>query len=200
MRAEGAITTVSTGMTACLSRTLARMRRPFAIIALIAALTAALVAAGCGDKTVTTTDSGGQVSTRAVPDVKFAKTKFLLHTGLALGSVKRWIVTPYTKGAFQKGAPGRTKALAKAATAGAFAVNELRLARNAALSDDKLRPLADQLGSLADDAQALLPSLAAGTLNPVKLAGLGASATAVAALAAKLGAPITPQTPPTLGG
>ena len=176
------------------------MRRPFALIALVLVLAAALVAAGCGSKTVTTTGSGGQVSTRTVPDVKFAKTKFLLHTGLALGSVNRWIVKPYTRGAFQNGAPGRAKALAKAAAAGTFAVNELRLARKAALSDDRLRPLADRLGTLADDAQALLPALASGSLNPIKLAGIGASATAIAAAAAKLGAPITAQTPPGLGG
>jgi hypothetical protein len=176
------------------------MRRLLALTSACLLVVAALVASGCGDKTVTTTGSNGQVSTRTVPDVKFAKTKFLLHTGLALGSVKRWIVTPYTAGAFQKGAPGRAKALTKAAAAGAFSVSELRLARNAALSDDKLRPLADKLGSLADQAQALLPSIASGSLNPLKLAGIGASAASVTALAKKLGAPITEQTPPTLGG
>lgn len=173
------------------------MRRRFALILVLAA---GLVAGGCGDKTVTTTDSVGQVSTRTVPDVKFAKTKFLLHTGLALGSVKRWIVTPYTDGAFRQGAPGRTKALAKAATAGTFAVNELRLARNAALSDDRLRPLAEGLSNLEGRASAMLPSLAAGTLNPTKLAGLGATAAGIAASAKSLGVPITAQTPPSLGG
>ncbi len=176
------------------------MRRLLALTTLCLALAAALVASGCGDKTVTTTSSNGQVSTRTVPDVKFAKTKFLLHTGLALGSVKRWIITPYGAGKFQKGAPGRTKAQAKATAAGAFAVNELRLARKAALSDDKLRPLADKLGGLADQAQALLPSLASGSLNPLKIAGLGASAASIVALARQAGAPITEQTPPSIGG
>ena len=176
------------------------MRRLLALVSVLAVLAAALAAAGCGDKTVTTTGSDGQVATRTVPDIKFAKTKFLLHSGLALGSVKRWIITPYSAGAFQPGAPGRKHALAKATAAGAFSVNELRLARNAALSDDKLRPLADKLGSLADEAQALLPSIASGSLNPLKIASLGASAASIMALAKQAGAPITEQTPPTLGG
>ena len=176
------------------------MRRLLALATACVLVAAALIAAGCGDKTVTTTGSSGQVSTRTVPDVKFAKTKFLLHTGLALGSVKRWIVTPYGAGAFKPGAPGRTKALAKATAAGTFSVNELRLARNAALSDDRLRPLADKLGGLADQAQALLPSLASGSLNPLKIASLGTAAASIVALAKKAGAPITEQTPPTLGG
>ena len=177
------------------------MRRLLALATACVLVAAALIVAGCGgDKTVTSTGSDGQVSTRTVPDVKFAKTKFLLHTGLALGSVKRWIVTPYGAGAFQPGAPGRTKALAKATAAGAFSVNELRLARNAALSDDRLRPLADKLGGLADQAQALLPSLASGSLNPLKIASLGTAAASIVALAKPAGAPITEQTPPSIGG
>ena len=176
------------------------MRRPIVVLTLCLALAGAFLASGCGKKTVTTTGANGQVSTRTVPNVHFAKTKFLLHTGLALGSVKRWIVTPYTSGALAQGAPGRKKALVKAAAAGAFAVNELRLARNAALSDDKLRPLADKLTALIDQAKSVLPSLATGSLNPTKLAGVAASAASITTLAKKLGAPITEQTPPGLGG
>ena len=176
------------------------MRRVLTLLTVCVALAAALVASGCGDKTVTTTDSSGQASTRTVPNVHLAKTKFLLHTGLAFGSIKRWIITPYTEGAFKPGAPGRKKALAKAAASGTFAVNELRLARKAALSDDKLRSLADQLGSLTDQASALLPSLASGTLNPASLIGLGGSLAGLAALAKQAGVPITDQLPPGLGG
>ena len=176
------------------------MRRLIVLLTLCLALAGAFVASGCGKKTVTTTGSNGQVSTRTVPNVHFAKTKFLLHSGLALGSVKRWIVTPYTSGAFTPGAPGRKKALVKAAAAGAFAVNELRLARNAAMSDDKLRPLADKLTTLIAQAKALLHSLSTGSLSPAKLATIGASVASIGALAKKLGAPITEQTPPGLGG
>ena len=176
------------------------MRRLPALLIVCLALSAALVASGCGDKTVTTTGSNGQTTTRTVPNVHFAKTKFLLHSGLALGSLKRWIVTPYSNGAFKKGAPGRTKALAKAAAAGTFSINELRLARNAALSDDKLRSLGDKLGSLSSDAAALVPALTSGTFNPAKIAALGGSVATIAGLAKKAGIPITDQLPPGLGG
>lgn len=175
-------------------------RRLLAPLILAAVLGLGLVTGGCGSKTVTTTGASGVATTTTVPKVHFARTKFLLHTGLALGSAGRYILKPYRAGAFKQGAPGRRRALAKAAAAGAFAVNELRLARNAALSDDTLRPLAAKLVGVSGLASGLLPSLATGSLDPLKLAGLGASAAGVLTLAKKLGAPVTEQVPPTLGG
>ena len=96
--------------------------RSLTLLLLVCALVpAALVASGCGSdtKVVTGTNSSGQATTRTVPDVKFAKTKFVLHTGLAIGAFRRWIYKPWKAGTFKKGADGRTKALVKAAAAGA---------------------------------------------------------------------------------
>ena len=58
--------------------------------------------------------------------VHLAKTKFVLHAGLAFGAFHRYILEPYRAGAFRKGAPGRTKALVKAGAAGLFAYRELK--------------------------------------------------------------------------
>ena len=86
-----------------------------------------------------------------MPDVKFAKTKFVLHTGLALGAFRRYIYKPWKAGKLKKGADGRVVALAKAAAAGAFTAHELGSARDAALSDDRLRGLGDRLTTLTDN-------------------------------------------------
>ena len=97
------------------------MRRPIVLLALLAVLLpAALLASGCGKdtKTVTATNASGQTTTRTVPDVKFAKTKFVLHTGLAIGAFRRYIYKPWKAGTLKQGADGRTAALVKAAAAG----------------------------------------------------------------------------------
>ena len=91
------------------------MRRPLVLLlCAIALVPAALVASGCGGdtKTVSGTNASGQTTTRTVPDVKFAKTKFVLHTGLALGAFHRYIYKPWKAGKLKKGAGGRVVALA----------------------------------------------------------------------------------------
>lgn len=140
------------------------MRR---ILALLCLLAIALVLASCGDdtKTITETTKSGDVTTRTVPDVKFAKTKFVLHGGLAYGAFHRYVYKPYKAGSFKKGAPKRKRSIAKAAIAGAFTLNELRLMRNAALSDDKLRPLADKIGNITPTLAALATRLKGGSLG-----------------------------------
>ena len=150
------------------------------LLALLAVLSIAL-ATGCGNATkeVTSTGSGGQVTTETVPDVKFAKTKFVLHTGLAFGAFHRYILKPYQAGSFKKGAPKRKRSLVKAGAAGLFAVRELKLARNAALSDDKLRPLAEKVSGLSDKLGGLASAFQGGSFNPAAILGAAGAATAL---------------------
>lgn len=163
---------------------------------------AAFLAAGCGNdtKVVTGTASNGQQTTRTVPDVKFAKTKFVLHTGLAIGAFRRWVYKPWKAGTFKKGANGRTAALVKAAAAGAFTANELRLARNAALSDDKLRGLGDKMGTLTDTAKGLIPGLKNGNFSVANIAALAAGLGSLTALANQLGVNVKERNVPALPG
>ena len=151
---------------------------------------AVLTTVGCGGaKVTTTTNAQGQRVLTCAGHVRFAKTKFLLHSGLAFGAFHRYILKPYRAGSFKKGAPGRTKALAKAGAAGLFAYHELKVARNNAICDGSaLRSLATSLS----DALSSLRSLAGLKSG----AGLGAIATAAAAIgglgsqAASKGVPI----------
>jgi len=99
------------------------------------------------------------VTSQTVPNVHFAKTKFLFHTSLALGAIHRYIYKPLRAGALKKGAPGRVKVLLKGAVAAVFAVHELRLAHDDALSSDLLRPLANKLDGLGHKLSGLVSGL-----------------------------------------
>ena len=113
-------------------------------VASVAAVLAAigLLAAGCGGaKTTTSTNAQGQTVVSC--QISFAKTKFLLHTGVAAGAFYRYIYNPWRAGAFKKGAPGRKKALAKAAASGLVVVHELKIAaRDAQCDGPALKALA----------------------------------------------------------
>lgn len=68
----------------------------------------------------------------------FAKTRFVADIALAGGAFKRWIYTPAKDGKFKKGTHGRITALIKAAAAGAFTINRLNAAKNAAEANPTL--------------------------------------------------------------
>lgn len=143
------------------------------IALLLLALALALVAAGCGDKTkeITTTNASGQVETQTVPDVHFAKTKFVLHGGLAYGAFHRYVYKPYKAGSFRKGGPKHKRSIAKAVLASAFIVHELKQMNRAALSDDDLRPIAQKIGNILPSMTSLAAALKGGnfgTLDAIK--------------------------------
>lgn len=177
------------------------MRRPLAILLTLVALVPLAAATGCGgkDKVVTTTNAQGQVSTRTVPSVRFAKLKFVLHAGLAYGAFHRYVYKPYRTGAFKSGANGRTKALVKAGAAALFAANELRLARRAALSDDRLRAIGDKIAGLAPKLNPLASGLKSGQ-GLAAIAGVGGGLAAIVAAAKKAGVNIPLDKTPNVGG
>jgi hypothetical protein len=144
-------------------------------------LVATLALAGCGSasKTVSSTGANGQVTTQTVPDVHFAKTKFLLHTGLAFGAIHRYIYKPLHAGALRSGAPGRVRVLVKGAAAAVFAVHELKLAHNDALSSDLLRPLVNKVDGLGSKLSGLAGSLKSGSVNPAAILSSSAAADAL---------------------
>jgi hypothetical protein len=68
----------------------------------------------------------------------FAKTRFVADVALAGGAFKRYIYSPAKAGQFQKGAHGKVLALVKAAAAGAFTINRLDAAKDAAQANPTL--------------------------------------------------------------
>ena len=166
------------------------------IAAVLIALTLCAIAAGCGaKKTVSETSANGQVTTETVPNVHFAKTKFLVHMGLAFGAFHRYIYKPYKAGAFRSGAGGRVKALAKAGAAGLFAAHELKVANEDALSDDHLRPLATKVDALVAKLGSLGGALKGGSLNAASIASAAGAVTALGSASSGLGAGIKEVAP-----
>lgn len=107
-----------------------------------------IAASGCGgSSTTTTTNAAGKVTTSC--HIRFAKTKFAVHSGIAAAAFYRYIYRPYRAGAFKKNAPGRRKALLKAAASAAVAVHELRQAARAARCDGPaLKKIAPAIGAV----------------------------------------------------
>jgi hypothetical protein len=162
-----------------------RVRHFVAILLLIAAL--GLAGCGSSTKTVSSTGSNGQVTTQTVPNVHFAKTKFLFHTGLAFGAIHRYIYKPLRDGALRRGAAGRLKVLLKGAAAALFAVHELRLAHDDALSSDLLRPLANKIDRLGRSLSGLVSGLKSGSVSPAAILNSSGAASALGAASSGLG-------------
>jgi predicted small secreted protein len=154
------------------------MRR--ALVLLLLAV--ALLAAGCGTKTVTTTGPNGQATTQTVENIHFANTKFLLHAGLAFGAFHRYIYKP-----LRYGTRHRIAAMAKAALAGAFIVHELRIARQDALSSNQLRPLLAKLDNLEARIRGLIPGLRNGTASSAQVNSASSATDAVGSASSGLG-------------
>ncbi|MER5621470.1 hypothetical protein ABT061_10560 [Streptosporangium sp. NPDC002544] len=145
---------------------LARGTRSLAIPA--AVLLAVALVGGCGDNTPADLRPGAMVATTSAPAAappaattappaadsdqeypseecpaagnakKFAKTRFALHAGLALGAFYRYIYRPLRSGGFKAGAEKRKRTFAKAAVAGLFTVHELKVAKRFALANPTL--------------------------------------------------------------
>ena len=121
----------------------------------------------CGTTTTTTTTNaaGQKVVTCHTP---FAKTKFVLHAGLALGAFHRYIYKPYRSGLFKKGVPGRTKALIKAGASALFIFHELKIAGQDARCDGPtLRKLVTPITSAVSGFTLLKDALTAGNLGGI---------------------------------
>ncbi|WP_433427745.1 hypothetical protein [Nonomuraea sp. CA-141351] len=69
---------------------------------------------------------------------RFAKTRFALHAGLALGAFHRYIYKPLRSGGFRAGAEKRKRTFLKAAVAGAFALHQLNVAKGFAIANPSL--------------------------------------------------------------
>lgn len=136
------------------------------IFAVLLVLTVALV--GCGGKHDSASTHAGQGASESVPadpaesagdaaqidqqcptsnTKSFAKTKFVLHSGLAFGAFHRWLYKPFKAGTFNKGADGRIKAFVKGGLAALFVKREIRLATedvkaSPALCKAMIKPLA----------------------------------------------------------
>ncbi len=95
--------------------------------------------------------------------VTFAKTKFVLHTGLAFGAFHRYLYKPLRAGTFNKGANGRIAAFIKGGLAALFIKREIRLASADVKANPTLcKAIAAPLGRLGDSVQGAFDKLKGG--------------------------------------
>ncbi|MGW5260131.1 hypothetical protein ACWEQG_04100 [Microbispora sp. NPDC004025] len=147
----------------------ARTVRSVTAIAAAAVLTMALLA-GCGGTTAPAPEHAAMAAPAALvtPTAgeteynspcptggnakRFAKTRFALHAGLALGAFHRYIYKPLRSGGFKAGAEKRKRTIAKAAIAGAFALHQLKVAKGFAAANPALckavQGVSDQFSAL----------------------------------------------------
>jgi hypothetical protein len=159
------------------------------LIALVLALTCASVLGGCGSAS-----SGGS----GTPHVHFAKTKFLLHAGLAFGAFHRYIDKPYRAGGFTPVSTHKV-AIVKAGVAGLFAYHEIKIALVDAQSSSTLSKLVSPITALETKLHSLATGLHSGKLDGSAITSANSSVSTLGAKSAGSGATIKDLATSSLG-
>jgi hypothetical protein len=166
-------------------------------------LVVALVAA-CGSSSNSSNGSGNGQSTGAqtgsTQTTHFAKTKFVLHAGLAFGAFHRYIYKPFKEGKFSGGLLHHKLATLKAALAAAFAYHEVRLALGDARSSKILSALLSPLLALQTKLGSLRDGLKGGNVDSAAIDSANSDTGTIAAQSSRRGQPIQDQPTPQLGG
>lgn len=151
-----------------------------------AVLVLVIALAGCGSSS----SSAAHAGTGSAPQhVHFAKTKFLLHAGLAFGAFHRYIYKPFRSGGFNP--PARHKlAIVKAGAAALFAYHEIKIALIDAQSSPLLSKLVSPITGLQTRLSSLGHHLHGGQLNPAEINATNTNVTSIGTLGAQNGAPI----------
>jgi len=187
------------------------VRYRIVLLAVLAA-TSLLVLTGCGSSKSTSASSppatatGSASSASAAPSptsttstTKFAKTKFVLHAGLAFGAFHRWIYKPAKAGELTHPLQHKVTTV-KAALAAAFVYHELKLALADAQADPTLSKLVAPITALQNKIHDLTGSVKSGGVSAGDAGGLDSSVSSIKDQAASAGHPITEQTPSSPSG
>lgn len=132
-------------------------------------LVGVLAVAGCGSSKSSSSSSsssgGAAASGTTTGKTHLAKTKFVIHAGLAFGVFHRWIYKPFKRGDFAHPLSHKL-AVTKALAAGAFVIHEVRLARQDARSSKVLSKVVLPLTALGGSIAAIRAGLRSGHVNP----------------------------------
>lgn len=169
-------------------------RWPWRALALLSVMAVvALALTGCGaSSSSSTARAGAGGATTTSGHVNFAKTKFVLHAGLAFGAFHRYIYKPYRAGDFRH--PTFHKlAVIKAALAAGFVYHELKLALHDAQSSPTLSKLVAPITALDNRLHGLGGALRGGDTG--QLSSDNGSIGQVEGQSAHAGQPIQEQAP-----
>ena len=154
-------------------------RRALAVLVIVLAL----AVSACGS-------SSGSSSSSGTSTTHFAKTKFILHAGLAFGAFHRYIYKPLRAGDFRH--PFSHKlTIIKAGLAAVFIRHELRLA----LADARASPTLSKLVAPITALQARIAALRSGTPSAAAVGQDNGAIGSIEHAAAGAGQPITEQAP-----
>jgi hypothetical protein len=178
------------------------MRYPVSLVALLAVV--ALGVAACGSSSSSSTSTAASApangaTTSATSTTKFAKTKFVLHAGLAFGAFHRWIYKPAKAGDLSHPLEHKLTTV-KAALAAAFVYHELKLALADAQADPTLSKLVAPITDLQNKLHGLAGSVKSGGASQADVNGLDSTVSSIESQASAAGQPITEQTPATPSG
>ena len=120
------------------------------------------------------------------------KTRFAADMGLAFFAFRHWVYSPYKTGAFQTGAPGRTKAMIKGGAALLFAVNRIKRADTIAHNSRSplLHKLVEPLDALQNEYTTLGQKMKGGNFDPSQVDRVNGHLNDIGAGASAAGAPI----------
>jgi len=137
---------------------------------LIVALALGLSACGSTSSSGTGGSNGSASAGGSQGQTSFAKTKFVLHAGLAFGAFHHFIYKPFKSGGLTGGGLFNHKfALVKAGLAGLFAYHEVKLALVDAQSSPLLRRLVSPLTALSAQLSSLGARLKGGSVDPTAI-------------------------------
>ena len=174
------------------------MRSPVSLVVLLSVL--ALAAAGCGSSHSSATTTPASAATASTTSTThLAKTKFVLHAGLAFGAFHRWIYKPAKAGDLSHPLEHKLTTV-KAAIAAAFVYHELKLALADAQADPTLSKLVSPITDLQNRLHGLAGTVKSGGATSADVAGLDSTVSSIKSQAAAAGQPITEQTPATPSG
>ena len=166
------------------------MLRHLAVLLVVAGCVATVGVTGCGSSK--SSSSAAQSSTPAgtstTSKTSFAKTKFVLHFGLAAGAFHRYIYKPFKSGAFSHPLSHKL-ALVKAAAAAGFTYHELKLAAVDVRSSKILSALFSPITLLAANFAALARDFRHGRYSASAIDGAQAAGGSISAAAAAKGYP-----------
>lgn len=185
---------------------------------LVVLLLPLLVIAGCGPKSTSASAPATGAAATSVPadpaessadaqpidsscptsnTVSFAKTKFVLHSGLAFGAFHRYLYKPYQAGTFQKGAKGRITGFIKGGLAALFIKREIRLASNDVKANPTLcKAIAAPLSKIGNTVQSAFDRLKGGDASG--LTDVNSAISSVEGSSSKDGVPIKEDDNPNL--
>ncbi|MFL5859243.1 MAG: hypothetical protein ACJ780_00450 [Solirubrobacteraceae bacterium] len=170
--------------------------RSLGAVLIVIVLAASLAA--CGSNGASSSSAPGAAAA-TTSTTHLAKTKFVLHAGLAFGAFHRYIYKPLKQGKFSGGLLHHKIATIKAALAAAFAYHEVKLALQDARSSKILSKALSPLLALQTKLAALGDGLKHGNVDASAITSANSDAGQASQAGATAGQPIPDQATPQLG-